>query len=109
MTLKAFISHSSKQKYIAEAIRSSIGADYCWVDKYDFEPSYKTLGEIYDKLGKTSIFVLLISKEAIHSDWVQKEIAKAKDLLDMQRIDLFSCYIIDDTQLSDLPNWMTKD
>ena len=109
MILKAFISHSSKQKHFAEAIRNSIGADYCWIDKYDFEPSYKTLSEIYDKLGKTSIFVLLISKEAIKSDWVQTEIAKARELLDQQHIDLFSCYIIDDTQLSDLPNWMVKD
>lgn len=109
MILKAFISHSSKQKHFAEAIRNCIGADYCWIDKYDFEPSYKTLSEIYDKLGKTSIFVLLISKEAIKSDWVQTEIAKAKELLNQQHIDLFSCYIIDDTQLSDLPNWMVKD
>ena len=109
MTLKAFISHSSKQKHFAETIRNIIGPDYCWVDKFDFEPSYKTLSEIYDKLGKTSIFVLLISKEAINSDWVQKEIAKAKELLELQRIELFSCYIIDDTQLSDLPDWIVKD
>lgn len=109
MTLKAFISHSSKQKHFAETIRNIIGPDYCWVDKYDFEPSYRTLSEIYDKLGKTSIFVLLISKEAINSDWVQTEIAKAKELLELQRIELFSCYIIDDTQLSDLPDWIVKD
>lgn len=49
MILKAFISHSSKQKHFAEAIRNSIGADCRWIDKYDFEPSYKTLSEIYHK------------------------------------------------------------
>ena len=90
MILKAFISHSSKQKNIVEVIRNFIGHDFCWVDKYDFEPAYKTLSEIYDKLGKTSIFVLLISKDAIQSDWVQKEIYKAKELLDKKQISLFS-------------------
>ncbi len=36
MILKAFISHSSKQKHFTEAIRNSIGADYCWIDNMIF-------------------------------------------------------------------------
>lgn len=96
-------------KKIAEIIRDTIGADRCWVDKYDFEPAYKTLDEIYSKLGNTGLFVLLISQESLDSDWVQKEINKAKEFLNDKRIYQFACYIVDETPLSELPNWMVKE
>ena len=109
MILKSFISHSSSQKRTAEIIRNIVGADYCWIDKYDFEPAYKTIDEIYNKLDKTKIFVLLISKESIGSNWVQLEIKKAKELLEKKKILLFSCYILDNTKLEDLPEWMVNE
>lgn len=106
---KVFISHSSAQKDIAVLLRNAIGADNCFMDQFDFEAAYKTLDEICNKLGKTTVFVLLISKEALRSDWVDKEIKKAREYVSNGKITLFCAYIVDDTMLEEIPEWMSKD
>lgn len=108
--IKAFISHSSAQKTFAQELVNKIGRDYCKIDCFDFEPAYKSIDEIFKAIDSCTIFVLLTSKEALASDWVQKEIAKAKDKLTAGQLEQFWPYIIDKSlALDDVPAWMAKD
>jgi len=65
--IKAFISHSSKQKVFALKLYNLIGRDFCYIDCYDFEPAYKSLDEIIRKIESCTVFVLLISRESLQS------------------------------------------
>lgn len=108
--ITAFISHSSKQKDFAKKIVQIVGRDFCIIDCFDFSPAYETLNEIYKAIDDSSLFVLLISKDSLDSDWVKREIAFAKDSLDKQRLDRFLPYIIDETvSFDDIPEWILKE
>lgn len=108
--IKAFISHSSAQKKFAVELVNRIGRDYCKIDCFDFEPAYRSIDEIFSAIESCTIFVLLISREALESEWVRKEIAKAKDKLTVGQLDQFWPYIIDTSlTISDVPSWMAKD
>lgn len=95
MKMKAFISHSSAQQEFAEMISDQLGPDQCVIDSYDFAPAYKTMDEIIRKLNDSIIFVFLISKESIKSDWCKSEVRLAKELTEKGRLKLFLPYIID--------------
>ena len=108
--IKAFISHSSAQKVFARELVEKIGRDYCKIDCFDFEPAYKSLDEIFSAIDSCTIFVLLISKEALESEWVKREIAKAKSKLTTGQMEQFWPYIIDTSlTLNDVPSWIVKD
>lgn len=108
--IKAFISHSSKQKPFALELVDCLGRDYCNIDCFNFEPAYKTINEIYKAIEDSTIFVLLISRESLESEWVQKEIKYAKDKLSKTEYSRFWPYIIDQSMtIDDCPEWMKKD
>ena len=108
--LKAFISHSSAQKEYALELVEKLGRDLCIIDCYDFEPAYKTMSEILKHIESCSMFVLLISKESLVSDWVKKEIYNARKQLNEGGIDRFLPYIIDEgVSLDDVPEWIAKE
>ena len=108
--IKAFISHSSKQKPFALELVEQLGRDYCRIDCFDLQPAYKTIDEIYRAIDTSTIFVLLVSKESLESTWVQEEIRYAKSKLKSDEMDRFWPYLIDSSiSLSDCPEWMVKD
>lgn len=76
--IKVFISHSSQQKDFVKELVGLIGRDYCIVDCYDFEPAYKTIDEICEKITQSTAFVLLISKDSLSSPWVTQEVSIAQ-------------------------------
>lgn len=73
-TLKVFISHSSFQNKMATEIAKYVGRNYVHLDLYNFEEGDVVLEEIEANIDKSSIFVLLISSEALESTWVKKEL-----------------------------------
>lgn len=108
--IKAFISHSSKQKDFALKLVEELGRDFCMIDCYNFQPAYKTSNEIYRCIDASSFFVLLISKDALESDWVQREIGRIRNCKDRSKQSRFLPYIIDQNmELSDCPTWMKDD
>lgn len=107
--IKAFISHSSAQKAFATELVEAIGRNFCMIDCYDFESAYKSIDEIYRCIEESSIFVLLISRESLDSDWVQKEIRKAKTQMSQQQLSRFWPFIIDKSvNLDDIPGWIVR-
>lgn len=108
--IKAFISHSSKQKPFVHDLVEALGRDYCIVDCYNFEPAYKTLDEIYEKIEQSTVFVLLLSKESLDSDWVNTEIRCACKKMEPEGFKRFWPYIIDENlSLEECPKWMRDD
>lgn len=105
-----FISHSSKQRPYVEKLVEDLGKDKCIVDKYDFEPAYKTYDEIVRCLDKCALFVLLISQESLMSDWVKEEVRLANQCFKQGKIRRVLPYIIDDrVRIEDVPSWIKDD
>lgn len=105
--IKAFISHSSKQKDFATRLVNLLGRDLCLIDCYDFEPAYKSIDEIYRAIEKCTVFVLLLSRDSLASDWVKKEIDAAIHKFNPAQLDRFWPYIIDASiSLDDCPEWI---
>lgn len=105
-----FISHSSKQKPYVEKLVAELGKDKCIVDKYDFEPAYKTHDEIERCLDCCALFVLLLSKESLKSDWVKEEARLANIKFKQGRIRRILPYIIDENvKVEDTPDWIKDD
>lgn len=108
---KAFLSHSSSDKDIVERVALQLGKNNCHYDKFTFEAGNITIEEIFKGLEDTDVFVLFISSKALESEWVQKEILKAKQLLSRNIIERIFPLIIDDGIIySDprIPEWIRK-
>lgn len=84
--IKAFISHSSAQKEFVENIAKTLGYDNCFIDNSTFENGMKTIDEIYKAIDCSTIFVFLISKEALASNWVKDELSNVRDYVDDGKI-----------------------
>lgn len=109
--IRIFISHSSEQKAFVEKLVSKLSKTKCVVDAYDFEVARKSKDEIFRNIRQAAMFVLLISRSALRSEWVQMEIEKAKDRSDKNKIKIYP-YIIDDNinwDDEEIPSWITKE
>lgn len=110
LSTRAFISHRSTHKDFVRKIVETVKRDNCIVDEFDFYPTQKTVDEIIRNLNNAPIFVLLISKDALDSKWIQLEMAKSRQLYEMGIIKEFLPFIIEeDVKLEELPLWMTRD
>ena len=106
----AFISHRSTHKDFVRKIVDTVKRDNCIVDEFDFYPATKSVDEIVRNLNFAPIFVLLISKDALESDWIKLEMSKARQLYDTGVIREFMPFIIEEgVKLEELPSWMTRD
>lgn len=108
---KAFLSHSSKDKNLVSKIAIQLGKNKCHYDSLTFEAGQKTIEEIFKGLENTDIFVLFISNDSLNSEWVQKEISKAKRLSSADVIDRIFPIIIDKTISHNdprIPDWIKK-
>lgn len=108
--IKAFISHSSEQKTFVLDLVETLGRDYCIVDCYNFNSAYRTIDEIYEKIDQSTVFVLLLSKASLESDWVNKEVRYAREKLELESSERFWPFIIDENlSIEECPEWMKKD
>ena len=80
--IKVFLSHSTVQKPIVEAVANELGWDFAILDKFDFESGRKLIDEINNALDVTSIFVLFASRESLNSEWCKTELSNVRDLVD---------------------------
>ncbi|WP_425640955.1 TIR domain-containing protein [Marinomonas gallaica] len=108
--IKAFLSHSSADKngYVRK-VAEWLGKDNIHYDEWTFEEGGKPLDEILSGLGRTDLFVLFLSQNALKSKWVQREILEAKTLLSEDKISKFFPIVIDDiTTYKDekIPDWL---
>lgn len=111
--IKAFLSHSSKDKdsyvrIVADKLLNKMNIIY---DEYTFEIGNKTLDEIMNGLEKTELFVFFISDNSLSSEWVQNEVLKASNKLG-KRLKQFYPIIIDKNityKDKRIPEWLQKE
>ena len=84
--MRIFISHSSKDKErycnaVVEKLREKAGIDSIVYDALTFEAGEKSIDEINRTLSITDLYVILLSTNAIESNWVKYELGKAHEKL----------------------------
>src|SRR5258708_33331003 len=82
MSVDVFISHSNKDKNIAEAICHQLetGGIRCWIAPRDIEFGADWTAGITQGIASCKVFVLVFSDSANTSDHVRREVAKAFSL-----------------------------
>lgn len=108
---KVFLSHKSENKPFVEYVAKTIGFDNCVYDKYSFDAGMETLEEIFRGLGESDLFVIFLTRNALVSKWVQKELKTAHELLNQAQLNAIFPIIIEPTlQYSDplIPVWMQE-
>ena len=82
MTVQVFISHSSKDREIADAIcrhLESTGVS-CWIAPRDIEPGADWTQCILQAIASARLFILVFSRHANDSEHVQREVGRACSL-----------------------------
>nr|DAV38984.1 MAG TPA: TIR domain [Caudoviricetes sp.] len=114
---KVFLSHSSSDKeYYVRVVYNRIvkvlGEENVILDEITFQEGRRTIEEIQEKLGQTDLFVFFISDTSLNSDWVKKELIRAKELWSDNQLRQI-CPIIIDSKISyddyRIPEWMQKE
>lgn len=112
--MKVFISHSSadKESYVDMLVKRLIAGknkDCIVYDTISFEAGEKTIDEILWNMERTDLFVILLSRKALNSSWVHKELTLAKEYLGKGKLDRIYPLIIDpQLQYDDesIPSWL---
>ena len=82
--VKIFISHSSKNKHDAKNIKNILRDFFPCIEVFvahdDLQPTQNFNEDIIDKLKKCGLFILLVSKNIVDSNYVQQEIGMGKIL-----------------------------
>ena len=107
---RAFLSHSSHDKFLVKAIATKLGEKRCIYDEYSFEEGMKTLDEILRTLEDTDLFVIFLSNFSLESEWVKKELDYAYKKLNEDQIKKIYPIIIDNNlEYKDkrIPKWLS--
>jgi TIR domain len=107
--VKAFLSHSSKDKEFVGAIAQELGRQHCVFDEQAFITGDDFKKSIENGLDSASIFVLFASADSLLSDWVNFEIEEAwYKKLDRQLKKSLVYLMTDSVNLEQLPTWLTR-
>lgn len=109
-----FLSHSSadKERYVkivAKQLQKHLDEHSVYYDEYTFESGMKSMEEINRSLEETDLFVVFLSKKALESDWVKKELLISKELLGKEMIKRIYPIVIEaDLKWNDkdIPDWL---
>lgn len=108
--MKAFLSHSSKDKFYVEAVAKSLGREYIIYDSFSFDHGKAFKDEILAGLDKSRVFVYFISKHSLDSYWVDFELTEAqKRLFGSQMAKAIAIRLDRTISISDLPHWMQRE
>lgn len=110
--LKAFLSHSSKNKDYVEKIAKELTQNWCTYDSFTFEFATKTKDEIIKHIKEDSIFVVFLSDKALESTWVKDELELVYKELKNGYSKRIMPIIVDDSithKDERIPKWLSKD
>ncbi len=110
--LKCFLSHSSQDKdsYV-RPVAARLRKEVKVFDEDTFEAGMSPMEEIAKGLDESSLFVIFLSRAALKSTWVQKELSGAKERFDQSKLDRIYPIIIEHGLQHDdpsIPEWMRR-
>jgi TIR domain len=104
-SLRVFISHASADKrfalLVATALRNSAMSP--WIDKEEVLVGDDVLEELGEGLGTMDLLVFIVSRKALQSAWVDRELKFAARREIEERKILILPFIIDGTPSNKLP------
>lgn len=107
--MKAFLSHSSKDQQLVDAVAKQLGRQFCLYDKYAFETGEEFTEAIRRCLDQAAVFVLFASRNSLKSIWVKLELDEAWQRKLRESIRRSLVYIIDEqTAVENLPEWLQR-
>ncbi len=104
--MKAFLSHSSKDKTIVDQVAKYLGAGSTIYDRESFEEGKRSADEILRGLSASDLFVLFLSGSALQSSWVQQEIAGALQNIFAGTMKGVLVFAVDGSSHTSLPGWL---
>lgn len=106
--MKAFLSHSSLNKNVVEAVAEDLGLANVELDSTTFDRGILNTKAIQMALNRSSIFVLFLSKGAIASPMVKLETEWAKELVGCGLIERTLIVCLDENSFESAPQeWKT--
>lgn len=114
--MRIFLSHSSndKDRYcnsVAQKLIEKVGKDSIVYDAVTFETGEKSIDEINITLGMTDLYVILLSADAVESNWVKHELWEAYKKLEEKKLNRIYPVIIDpNLKHTDnrIPEWLKE-
>ena len=111
-----FLSHSSadKESYVkivVNQLQKYLDEHTIYYDEYTFESGMRSMEEINRSLNQTDLFVVFLSKKALESDWVKKELMISRELLGNEMIKrIYPIVIESDLKWDDkiIPEWLKE-
>jgi tetratricopeptide (TPR) repeat protein len=105
--MKAFLSHSSKDKAFVRQVADGLGRVQIEYDEYTFE-FILNAAALQRALDRSGVFVLFLSENSVTSSFVQEEVRSALERRargELRKILIFS---IDGTSYRALPRWLQE-
>ena len=107
--MRAFLSHSSKDKEFVAAVATDLGRQHCVFDQYTFHTAEDFRDSIRQGLQDSTLFVLFASHASLESNWVNFELDEA-ELRHIHRelTTTLVIFISDEVTIEDLPHWLRR-
>ncbi len=106
--MKAFLSHSSRDKEFVRKVSEELGRQFCVIDEKAFENGKDFKKSIEEGLDDSKLFVLFATKDSLASMWVDFEISEAWYRLLEKNLSKALVYILDDSSHSAVPKWLQR-
>ncbi|MRW83724.1 TIR domain-containing protein [Pseudoduganella sp. FT26W] len=104
--VRAFLSHSSKDKFLINGIYKQLSAAHVHYDEATFEKGETSASEIFEALKNSDVFVLFLSENSVESRWVQTEMTLSQHYFFNGRIKKILVFILDDVDVDLIPEWL---
>lgn len=105
--MKAFLSHSSKDKAFVGSVASAIGRTLIEYDEWTLEYTLNT-DAIRRALARSDLFVLFLSNTSVNSAYVAEEIRAALERRGAGLLKQVLIFAIDATSYRALPGWLRE-
>lgn len=107
--MRAFLSHSSRDKEFVHAVANELGRQFATLDEQAFRNGEELKQSIAKHLEDASVFVLFASANSLDSMWVEFEAEEAWFQKLQSKLPKSLVYIIDNTvDFENIPEWLRK-
>jgi tetratricopeptide (TPR) repeat protein len=103
--VKAFLSHSSKDKFFVREVADILGLAQCELDELTFDITLN-VDAIHTALTRSDLFVLFLSKNSITSKFIEEEQRVVRELRGRGLIRKILIFPLDNTSYKALPDWL---